>query len=108
MLDKIKSLTRLFKNHARPGTTYEVPGAPPTAIPEGYVKLVRIPKSNFLQIHYRDGSFENFVHSRDTQRFLVKRGLNPYKVEWLVDYLWNYNEVIVRVREPGTWTDQDQ
>lgn len=100
-------------NKAKPGDKFIVPGPKPTPIPEGHVLLKRIPRTNFLQVHYRDGSFENLVYSKTTEDFLVRKvGCNPFKVDWYTNFLFNFNKVIVPIRTPeerdwNPWTQYD-
>lgn len=97
------------KEKAKPGTTFQVRPPNPVPTPEGHVRLKRVSKSNLIKMHYPDGSYVNYVYSKDTQRQWIKLGMNPYKIDDICNYLYNFNDVIVPIRsetdEPWTIWD---
>lgn len=112
MWNSLEKLTKLFrandsKTKAKPGTTYQVRPPIPVGIPEGYVMLKRTPHSNLIQIHYPDGSFTNWVYGKDTQSQWIKMGMNPFKIDQICNFLYNFNKVIVKLKIDEPWAESD-
>lgn len=82
--------------------TYKVQAAPKPVIPEGYVMLKKLRGCNIFQLHYATGEFETIVHSKEFNQKLVKRGIDPEKVEWISDFCYNFGEIIVKLVAPIT------
>ena len=102
MWNSLEKLTKLFrvndsKTKAKPGTTYQVRPPIPVGIPEGYVMLKRTPHSNLIQI----------IYGKDTQSQWIKMGMNPFKIDQICNFLYNFNKVIVKLKIDEPWAESD-
>jgi hypothetical protein len=80
-------------------TTFQVPPAPKLELPEGCVLLKKLRMCAIFQLWYPGDiqPYEVLVHNKNFNAQLVERGFDPERVEWIVDYVWNFGEAIVRL-----------
>jgi hypothetical protein len=80
-------------------TIFQIPGQKAPEIPEGCVMLKKTRGCAIFQIWYPGDvqPYEVIVHNRHFHSQLIERGFDPERVEWIVDYVWNFGQAIVRL-----------
>ena len=95
---------RLFQKQdgpPAPGTKFSIPKND-QKIPPGHVKLRKMRGSNYIEITYPTGEFERILHHKRFNDDMIRRGIDPEKVESIVDFVWNFGEAIVRLKNEPT------
>lgn len=81
-----------FEGH--PNVRSRFPALPPMP-PPGQLMVSRIPRTQFLKVHWPDGQFRTVVYGRDGDRELAKLGIPAEKLPKLLNYVWNFYSAYV-------------
>lgn len=69
------------------------PGAPPP----GCLLLSRVPHSNTVKLTYPSGESNYFLHTPNIFLELEQAGIPKAKMTKVLDYVWNFYHVVVKV-----------